>query len=360
MCRVKCKYSIELILNSNELIGYRFGNLYLLDAKNFSVIRKLASVNSYKETILSHSKLFYKLFRLGIRASAKIDDETILLFVNKRLCEYSFATHSLSDGKTFLSGVRPLKISIIHSIDGFDDMVVFGGYLGNPNKKEVSVYCRTGIDSWKTIYTFPENLINHIHNIVPDVSNKCVWILTGDFDKASAIWKATYNFKKVEFVVGGEQKYRSCVAFPVNNGLLYATDTPFADNTIRFLIEESGEWTSKKICSINGSCIYGCRVNDKYIFSTAVESDGRGQTLKTLCFERKRGCGIKDDYCHLYVGGGDFVFEDIYYVKKDIWPFVFQFGTLQFPEGDNNTGNIFVNHMATKHYDTSTIIISVN
>lgn len=61
---------------------------------------------------------------------------------------------------------------------------------------EVRIYKRINAKYWGPIYTFEKEAINHIHNIIPDEKNKCVWILTGDFDNAAAIWRATDNLKR--------------------------------------------------------------------------------------------------------------------------------------------------------------------
>lgn len=115
----------------------------------------------------------------------------------------------------------------VKSIKGFDDCICFGGYRDNIDKEPVHIYKRTEIDKWDIVHTFKSGEINHVHNIVADPYRDCLWAFTGDFDEASAIWKITNNFKKVERVLCNNQKYRGCVIFPVNEGLLYATDAPF-------------------------------------------------------------------------------------------------------------------------------------
>lgn len=55
------------------------------------------------------------------------------------------------------------------------------------------------------VYTFPQGVISHVHNIIADPYRQCLWFFTGDFDDAAAIWKVTNGFKKVERVVYGDQ-----------------------------------------------------------------------------------------------------------------------------------------------------------
>ena len=121
-----------------------------------------------------------------------------------------------------------------------------------------------------------------------------------------------------------------------------------------------GKWQSRKVMDISGSSIYGCRYGGDLVFSTTVEPDGQVSGLRAL-FSRKRGDGILDQYCHLYIGNIKDGFKDVYSVEKDNWPYALcQFGTLQFPSGLNSTNKLLVYHMATKKYDCKTISLELN
>lgn len=349
-----------LYLWNGDVLSYKHGSVFILD-KNACAVKSRKDLNlGWKEKYLSRINLLHRLLRLGIRNAHQVDDKTVILFVNKRFYEYNLEKDYMTAGFIPPAGIRALNITSIKNIAGFDDMLVFGGYLSNINKEEVSIYKRINCNHWKPVYTFKKGAINHIHNLIPDVENKCVWILTGDFDEAATIWRATDNFKKVEPVVSGSQSSRSCVAFPVSGKLLYATDTPFYPNSIRLLEKVGGQWESVKIMDIAGSCIYGCKVGTDFVFSTTVEPDGRDTGILSL-LECKRGRGIVDRYSHLYVGTPEKGFQEIYKVEKDLWfPVLFQFGTLRFPSGINDSGMILVEHIATKKYDCKTMVINLS
>jgi hypothetical protein len=117
---------------------------------------------------------------------------------------------------------------------------------------------------------------------------------------------------------------------------------------------------SKYLCGIKGSSIYGCKINDKYLFSTAVEPDGRKSGFIKLLFGWKRGQGIKDLFSYIYAGNIDIGFTEIYKQRKDIFPFIFQFGVLVFPSGVNNSGYMLVDHVATRKHDCSAVAVSFN
>ena len=179
-----------------------------------------------------------------------------------------------------------------------------------------------------------------------------MWVFTGDFDNASAIWRVSNNFKKVECVASNDQKYRGCVVFALPEGLLYATDTPFADNHI-YLFKASGEL--ERLGDLSGSCIYGCQWKKQYVFSSTVEADGRNETLMKLLFSKKRGTGIKDEFVRLYIGDITNGFIEVYKDRKDSAPYLFQFGVYKFPVGINNGESLLFQPVAVKIGDYSLI-----
>lgn len=335
MLRIGSQLSPLCYLPSGKLVCYQRGDILVLDEDNIE--KEFSLFKTVKERIIGRSRYFFRLLRLGIRAAEAIDENHIIISIGNELYELDLKSGKLSAGYFCGEGIRPLIFTAVNGIDGFNDGIYFGGYLGNISKNPVNVYKRISTDKWEVVYTFPQGAINHIHTIVPDSYRKCLWIFTGDFGVAAAIWKVTDHFNKVECIVSEDQKYRGCVAFALPEGLLYATDAPFADDYIYLL--EPYTLKVKEIMPIDGSCIYGCQWKDKYVFSSTVEGDGRKTSLLQFYFGRKRGAGIKDNYVHLYCGNIRNGFKEIYKEKKDWMPFyTFQFGVFKFPYG-LNTGN---------------------
>lgn len=191
-----------------RLICYQQGNVVIINEKY--EVKRFPLFCSKKERLLGKCKLINRFHRLGIRASVALDNNSIVLSIGNMLHELNIESCILSKGFILGNGIRPLIFSTVKDIYKIEDGIYFGGYLGNAKKKPVNVYHRTGVDQWKVVYTFPQGSINHVHNIVPDPYRNCLWMFTGDFDEASAIWKVTDNFQKVERVVCNDQKYRSC------------------------------------------------------------------------------------------------------------------------------------------------------
>lgn len=336
------------------LVCYQYGDIVLL--KEDKEFKRIAIFQNKKERILGRCNLAYRLLRLGIRAALAIDKENVVLSVGNWLYELNLKTGLMSKGYFCGEGIRPLIITEVKGIQGFKDGLYFGGYLGNMGKKPVSVYHRVGVDKWEIVYTFPQGTINHVHAIVSDPYRQCLWAFTGDFDESSAIWRVTDRFNKVECLACNDQKYRGCVVFALPEGLLYATDAPFANDYIYLMNPDTHE--EKELFPIDGSCIYGCQWKDKYVFSSTVEGDGRNNTRWQFYFGRKRGSGIKNDYVHMYMGNLQNGFREIYKEKKDSMPlYTFQFGVFKFPYGVNNSDTFYFQPVATKKNDLNLMSI---
>lgn len=336
------------ILPSGKLVYYKHGVVSIWNGSE--VEKEITIPTSFRESSVARVKLLHRLLRLGVRAAIAIDENVLLLSISNYVYELNLSTGHLSKGYFCGSGIRPLSFALIESLSSFPKGVYFGGYLSNMAKKPVAIYHRIEEDKWEEVFLFPAGEINHVHCIVEDPYRDCIWIFTGDFDKASAIWKAENNFSKVTRLVSNNQIYRGCVSFPIKEGLLYATDTPFADNYI-CLLNLYNKCVSR-LQVIQGSCIYGCHWKDRYVFSTTIEGDGRKTSKLEFLFGRKNGLGIKDHEVHLYIGNVEDGFEDIFQLKKDLMPYyTFQFGAFKFPYGFNSTPHLYFQPIATSRHD---------
>lgn len=318
--------------------------------------RIIPIVISGKERLFGSFRLASRLFRFGVRASLELDDNYVILSIGNKLNELDIKSGKMTEGWHCGSGIRPLTLTNIKDFEGFDNGIYFGGYLHNPGKSPVHIYRRIGIDQWEVVYTFPQGAVNHVHNVIADPFRKCLWIFTGDFDQAAAIWKATDNFNEVECIVEGNQRWRGSVAFVLPEGLLYATDTPRADDYLYLLNPDTLE--QKEVIPLHGSCIYGCEWKENYVFASTVECDGGDMGFFEYWFGRKRGKGIKDEYVHMYCGNLKEGFREIYKEKKDWLPFtLFQFGAFKFPAGKNDTDILYFQPIATSNNDLALMAI---
>ncbi len=354
----------ELFLKNYKIISHLNNNLILISKghKIFSYNEKTSQILFLNKLpipfylkIISHSKLLSRLFRFGVILGVQKDDDFSLLVFNKKIYILNLINNEISESFDLKRGSRPLNITNITNIEGFDDQVCFGEYFMNFEKKKVHIYTLNEDNNWKITFTFPEGEIEHIHNIIPDKNRNHLWILTGDFDNSSGIWIAENNFKNVYPVLRGKQEYRACVAFPINEGLLYGTDTQFQQNSIQLLYKDK-VWKTKNIFNVNGPIIYGTKFKDDFYFSTSVEGESseKGKYLQYL--DRTKGKGVITNYSHIVKGNLNDGFKVVYKNKKDIYPFIlFQFGSITFPSGESKSDNIYFNVNALKKHDQSII-----
>lgn len=342
-------------LPCGDLACYKDAQILIVSENGLK--KKVSIPVETKERFFGRNRAISRILRYGVRAAVAVDDNTIIYLRSNNLYELDINNHSVSKGYNCEQRGRPLNLVNVFGINGFEDGVYYGGYFNNFDMKPVNIYRRCGIDDWRIVYTFPHGVINHVHTIVPDAYRQCLWIFTGDFGKAAAIWKVTDNFTKVECVAQDNQKYRSCVAFPTAEGLVYATDTPFKDNFI-YLLTETREL--KELAPIDGSCIYGGMSSDMMFFSSTIEPDGRKNTYKNLFFNYKRGAGIKNNYIHLYAGNPRIGYKEIYKLKNDLLPPIFQFSCFHFPAGKGVARTVYFQPVATCKNDCSLMKINLD
>jgi hypothetical protein len=332
-------------------IGYfvrrdRLIMMWLADLKPICSIKlPLPKFTSY----LSHSQLLTRVLRLGVQCGVVWRD-MVILAVEGRLISARKTGNQLVDPKTeafIKKGHSPLNLTVINNIDGFNDGVYYGEYFSNPSYGPVAIMHRDSKGQWIQVFEFPLGEINHIHNLIPDPLRGCIWILTGDYEGGAAIWKAKNNFSTVEVVARGAQDFRACVAFPVTEGLLYATDSQIQENNINLLEIKDSRWTNRKICSINGPVIYGMKIGKLFVFSTATEPNQSNASYFSRLLDRSPGRGISRNESQIIVGSLELGFSTELIRAKDPLPYrLFQFGNIFFPSGNSSDNRLYMYSIA--------------
>ena len=227
--------------------------------------------------ILIEIRLCQRLLRTDIR-SAIICEGKLFYALSGCLYSYDFCNRKNKRELVFRSGMRaPLSFTSICGIKGCEDQICFGEYFSNNNREEVNIWSNRG-GEWNVVYSFPKGSIRHIHGIVGDRYRNCVYVLTGDSDAESAIWKAENGFESVEKLISGDQQSRCCVLQPRKNCLVYATDSEYEQNKI-YVVDFKGNGRTERIpiYDLEGSVIYGYVLEeDKMYISTTVERDHCG------------------------------------------------------------------------------------
>lgn len=340
--------------DADRLVLGKANKLYRMDESgNFELLASLPE--THLKRILAKSGFAFRLGRMGFGVGAYFQGLYFFSY-GAKIYSYCLKQSVLRCEFTFRVGRGPLSFTVIEGVAGFEDGIYFGEYFGNRAREPVFIYKRGKEGRWESLYTFARGEINHIHAIVPDRTRGCVWVLAGDFEHSASIWMVKNGFTEVLPILSGDQIYRACVAFPLPDGLLYATDTQIKRNSIRLLRCRDGEWVSESVFDINGSCIYGCELKDYYVFSTATEPSDKKTNFIFSLLDRRPGPGIIENKSDvLVVKKTDLSCSVIFSKNKDLLPYrLFQFGAVLFPYGRAKDNTMFSYSVGNKVNDLST------
>jgi hypothetical protein len=319
--------------------------LFVADLDCSRLCRVGAVPHAWRAAALRRSRMFERILRYGIRFGCRIGEGSYLLAERNRIWHLELPGGVVRLDHVVENGTKPLCISRIHGIDGFQDGACYGEYWDNASKAPVNIWVRSEQGAWRIAHTFPRGKIEHVHGIIPDAGRGLVWIVTGDFGESAGIWAARDGFSDVRPVLVGKQDFRCCWLALWNGQITYATDSPLEINTVRRLILPQGNagsaepWSgarSEPLVQISGSSIYACMVQDQVVFSTTVEPGLlTGRRLHDW-LDRRPGPGIKGLYSDLMIGSESRGFTLAGRWAKDQWPFrLCEFGSISFPTGVN-------------------------
>ena len=341
-----------LYLDDYSMLSYKCGTL-IYSLGNVEKFRVSLPLSTWKK-FCSHIRLAERFLRLTPKCVEKIDDKHFLVSYSGHVYCLDIEKQELREEHRYCPMMNnPLYFTKIDGVKGFTDGFVYGEYPININRNPISIFRRDVSGKWEKVYTFNGNIL-HVHNLIPDKERGCVYILTGDEDQESAIWEARNDFKEVKPIVIGSQQYRSCVAFPVRGGLLYATDSPLEQNSIYHLNVESGKVT--KLKELTGACVFGTEKNGNYYFTADVEPDASLPICRYWTTFRL-GKGIVDRKVRVVAGNLDEGFDVVAEFKKDNWPYTaFQFGNVTYPKCEID-GKVLIQPVAVKKYDNCALFL---
>ena len=294
---------------------------------------------NWKRSISVRNRFSARLFRDGFHALAVLPSGTLVGAVPGAIVTLDSKTAEFRTTHVITRGTRPLHITATPN-----GAIYWGEYFDNASRGEVHIYASMDQGrTWSIAYTFPQGAIRHIHNIVYDSWQHCLWILTGDYGDECRVLRASCDMTQIEVVLKGNQQARAVAAVPTEDGLYFSSDTPLESNFIYRLDRKD---TVSQIASISSSSIYGCRVGTHVLFSTMVEPSKVNQ----------------DRSVRLY--GVDLAtpapWHPLLSWEKDIWPMrFFQYGNAFLPDGDNGTQFLAVTTAAVQAEDAVTSIYSV-
>jgi hypothetical protein len=280
------------------------------------------------------ARLSFRFFRDGFHALAVPAPGYFVAAVPGAIIKLAPGDTEFQVSHSVKRGTRPLHIAATP-----DKRLYWGEYFDNPSRDEVHIYGSEDLGlTWGIVHTFPKGAIRHVHNIVYDEFEKCLWILTGDVGSECQILRAESGFRHVEIVLKGNQQARAAALVPACDAVYFASDTPLEANYV-YRLGRDGSLAS--LGSLSSSSIYGCRVNNRTFFSTMVEPSavnlGREVSIYGSSDGRAWTCTLR--------------------WKKDRWPMnFFQYGNALLPDGKNTSGHLAVTTVAVENSDLETSI----
>lgn len=362
MKHIKLNKDIIICMHNDMVYSIYKGCLYSysISLKERIFLLKLP-ISKFTQFLLNFS-LLRRVFRLDFFSEIlKTENPLLIIIFKEAVCKIDLTNNKIIDVQNYpLKGRRPLNSDSIQNLKGFDDGIYYGEYFTNFDKHAVSIYKLT--DCFEKVYQFKEGEINHIHAIIPDYYRNCLWIMTGDFDNGSSIWMAKDNFKEMICINRGEQKFRSCVGFVFEEGLLYATDSPNDLNTLRLIKIENNQFENIELCKLNGPTIYGVKLKNYCVFSTSTESEYKSELGYLNLFSTKPAKGIIENKSYLMKVDDRFNVTTIHNAHKDFFPYgLFQFGTFKFPRYiDVNHNILFTYSVGNRIKDYKLLELNLN
>ncbi len=285
----------------------------------------------------SKSRLGFRLVRDGFHALAVLPSGELIAGVPGAIATLNPGEKEFQVTHTLQRGTRPLNIAVTP-----DGRVFWGEYFDNPARDEVHIYgSEDRGTSWKIVHSFPKSSIRHVHNIVYDRWEDCLWVLTGDVDEECRVLRVSRDWSRIDTVMSGNQQARAVAAVPLAEGLYFASDTPLEQNYI-YKLDRQGNLA--RLSEINASVLCGCAVGDAVFFTTMIEPSA-------VNLDRSVG---------LYGGAEGTSWQRLQSWKKDFWSMkLFQYGSAFLAGGSNSTNLLALTTIAVEGHDLEASFWSV-
>ena len=301
--------------------------------------QKFVVIKDRKYGLISHLALIRRLVRAEITGLYVLINGNIVTVAKKKLFLQKNGCKSVEMCFAMPRGSKPLNLCLAPSGN-----IYFGEYFQNLDKQAVNIFCsKDNAQTWSVAYTFQAGNINHIHGLFFDKYTNRIWVATGDRENECIIGYTEDEFKSFVEVFRGGQEYRTCQLFFYKNFIVFGTDTQYEQNVIKKFDRKTLEITVLQ--EVQGSVIKGGQVGEVAFISTTVEPS-RVNT---------------DKFAHLWVTKDGLHWEERYKAKKDWLPFIFQFGTFEFPQycGIDRLERLYFSGRALKGLDGKSTYIDL-
>jgi hypothetical protein len=342
------KWGLQHIASFSNLRALAWDGDVLYASRGYSLLRAKAgvgmqwqSVGRYRpelwRNLSSSFRLSSRLFRDGYHALAVMPTGHLCAAVPGAIISLSPDETEFRVSHRISRGTRPL-----HMATAPNGHLFWGEYFDNPSREEVHIFASADSGAtWNVTYTFPRGTVRHVHNVVYDPWENCLWVLTGDNGSECRILRASFDFRSVDTVMSGNQQARAVAIVPTKGALYFSSDTPLEQNHI-YRLDRRGNLS--KQADVTSSSIYGCRVGEAVFFSTMIEPS-------SVNLDRR---------ARLYGSSAGREWSSLLNWHKDVWPMgFFQYGNIFLPDGKNTSGILALSTVAVKGADLETSLWSL-
>jgi hypothetical protein len=312
------------------------------------------------DRLASRPRLLRRVLRLGVHCGLPLGGSRFLVSFRRGIYLVDVDTGRWELERDTSDGFRPMAFAALEGIPGFTDGACFGEYDGRITHAPIRIFQRSAEGRWRAAHTFPAGEVDHVHGVVPDPRRACVWILAGDYGRAAGLWRAEEDFRRVTPVLRGEQDSRTCNLFPMEDGLLYATDSHLEKNSLRWLEEAGGVWRTRPLRAMPGPSFYACRVGRRSFFSTSVEPGAPSGRIVRDLLDRSIGPGVDAPVCEIVGGSVEEGFATLVRWRADALPKrLFQSSAIFFPSGASDLDVVVAYGIGVRGHDDRTEIFAI-
>lgn len=335
---MKLKGIKVLEVNDDCLLGVKGYSLVKYDFLQKRVI-PYAKIIDNKYAPFSKLYLSRRLLRAEVTGLYTLSDGTQLVIAKKGIFRKEANTNVFIKIFAVPRGSRPLNLCITP-----DGKIYFGEYFANIEKTAVRFF--KSVDNgrvWSVAFTIAAGRINHIHGLFWDKFTSRLWICTGDREEECIIGYTEDGFQTIVEVFKGGQEYRTCHLFFYEQYVVFATDSQYAENEIKYFDRDTLQ--VNVLQKIQGTAIKGGQCGEVAFISTTVEPSKIN----------------KDTFSHLWVTKDGLHWAEVYKAEKDILPHIFQFGSIEFPQYKINKPlkRLFFSGRALKNIDGCSLSIDI-
>ena len=325
-------------LKGKEIVHYADDNRLISSWHNKIYInrgeeeRLVVIPNKSPEKLLGVSRLARRLLRLDKCNVFPVGDDLVVIR-RGYVYHYDWQTDRLSQVLKLRNCNNVLHQSVSISPGG---NIYFGEYGSNKERRAVPVYkSADGGKSWQVVYEFVAGKVKHVHGCYWDEVEKRVWVCTGDFENENWILSADENFKDVEWVGDGSQKYRACNFFFENDSIHWIMDSHLEPSYHYSLDRKTRK--IERLQMFRGPVWYIKRLDDGYYLAGTTQ---------------EKGAGVLDKHAHLMLSKDLKNWEDIYQFSHDGYSRkYFKNGIISFADGKQTSKKFYMFFEALKGFD---------